>query len=68
VISSSQNFLFISWCGVRLSPLGILATFEPTAPASDDDDDGFEAGDGMRIGRRNRSTQRKGTPVLLCPL
>jgi hypothetical protein len=49
---------------VRLSPLGTSATIWPIVPAPDD-----ECGvvDGMRIGRGNRSTQRKPASEPLCP-
>jgi hypothetical protein len=49
--------------GVQLGPLGTVVTNRPTVPAPCDYDDG-ETG-GMMIGRGNRSTQRKPTPVLL---
>jgi hypothetical protein len=48
-----------------LGPLGNAATNRPIVPAPGDYDDG-EIG-GMMIGRGNRSTRRKPTPVLLCP-
>jgi hypothetical protein len=51
---------------VRLSPLGTSATNWPLyQPRMIDDEHG--AVGGMRIGRGNRSTQRKPTPVQLCP-
>jgi hypothetical protein len=49
----------------KLSPLGTSATEWPTLPAPGDYDDG-EFG-GIKIGRGNRSTQRKPAPVPLCP-
>jgi hypothetical protein len=59
-------FLFlVSWGGVRLSPLGTVATVWPIVPAPDDDHCG--AIRGMRIGRGNRSTRRNPAPVPLCP-
>jgi hypothetical protein len=48
-----------------LGPLGTAATNRPIVPAPGDYDDG-EIG-GMMIGRGYRSTQRKPTPVSLCP-
>jgi hypothetical protein len=51
--------------GVQLGPLGTVATNRPIVPAPGDFDDG-EIG-GMMIGRGNRSTQRKPSPVPLCP-
>jgi hypothetical protein len=67
VISSSRNFLFffVSWCGVRLSPLGTSATIYPTLPAPKYNY-GCGAFGGMRIGKGNRSTRRKPAPVPLC--
>jgi hypothetical protein len=50
--------------GVQLSPLGTAATNRPNAPAPGDYDDGEIGG---MIGRGNRSTRRKPTPVPLCP-
>jgi hypothetical protein len=49
---------FNSWCGVRLSPLGMSATNGPIIPP--------EFG-GMRIGRENRNTRRKPAPLPHCP-
>jgi hypothetical protein len=51
--------------GVHLGRLGTAATNRPIVPAPGDYDDG-ETG-GIMIGRGNRSTQRKHTPVPLCP-
>jgi hypothetical protein len=48
-----------------LGPLGTSATEWTVVPALADCDDG-EFG-GMKIGRGNRSTQRKPAPVPLCP-
>jgi hypothetical protein len=63
---SSHVFLIgIVGGGVQLGPLGIAATNRPIVPSPGDYDDG-EIG-GMMIGRRNRSTRRKPTPVPLCP-
>jgi hypothetical protein len=68
--TSAQVSFFFSH-GLRLSPLGTAATVWPNVPAPDDDDDDdddeCEAVGGMRIGRGNRSTWRKPTPVPLCP-
>jgi hypothetical protein len=55
-----------SFDGVRMSPLGTLATNWPIVPASDDYY-GRGAVGGMRNGRGNRSTRRKPAPVPLCP-
>jgi hypothetical protein len=51
--------------GVHLGPLGTAATNRPIVPAPGDYDDGDIGG--MMIGRGNRSTRRKPTPVPLCP-
>jgi hypothetical protein len=51
--------------GVQLGPLGTSATIWPTVPAPGDYEDGEFCG--MMIGRVNRSTRRKPTPVPLCP-
>jgi hypothetical protein len=51
--------------GVQLGPLGTSATKWPIVHVPGDYEDG-EFG-GMMIGRRNRSTRRKPTPVPLCP-
>jgi hypothetical protein len=48
-----------------LGPFGTAATNRPIVPAPGDYDNG-ETG-GMMIGRGNRSTRRKPTPVPLCP-
>jgi hypothetical protein len=47
-----------------MGPLGTAATNRPILPAPSDYDDG-EIG-GMIIGRGNRNTRRKPTPVPLC--
>jgi hypothetical protein len=40
ILSTKLAFFFlVSWCGVRLSPLGTSATNWPIVPAPDDDDD-----------------------------
>jgi hypothetical protein len=63
---SKPNFLFgIVGGGVQLSLLGTAATNRPIVPAPGDYDD--EEIGGMMIGRGNRSTRRKPTPVPLCP-
>jgi hypothetical protein len=59
-------FLLVSWCGVRLSPFGTLASVWLAVPAPIDDNESG-AVDEMRIGRRNRSTRRKPTPAPLSP-
>jgi hypothetical protein len=51
--------------GVQLGPLGTAATNKPIVPAPGDYDDGGIGG--MMIGRGNRSTRRKPSPVPLCP-
>jgi hypothetical protein len=62
------NFLFIyfliSWGGMRLSPLGTSATVRPIVPAPDDRW-WWVWSSRIRIGRGNRSTQRKPTAVPL---
>jgi hypothetical protein len=50
--------------GVQLGPLGTAATIRPIVPALGDYDDGEIGG---VIGKGNRSTRRKPTPVPLCP-
>jgi hypothetical protein len=50
--------------GVQLGPLGAADINRPIVPAPGDYDDGEIGG---MIGRGNRSTQRKPTPVPLCP-
>jgi hypothetical protein len=50
--------------GVQLGPLGTAATNRPIVPDPDDYDDGEIGG---MIGRGNRSTRRKATPVPLWP-
>jgi hypothetical protein len=50
--------------GVQLGPLGTAATNKPIVPSPADYDDGEIGG---MIGRGNRSTRRKSTPVPLCP-
>jgi hypothetical protein len=63
-------FFLVSMGGVRLSPLGTSATvgllYQPRM-IDDDDDDDYGAVGGIRIGRGNRSTRRKPTPVPLFP-
>jgi hypothetical protein len=60
-----NQFLFLFFClvggGVQLGSLGTAATDWPIVPARGDYDDG-EFG-GMKIGRGNRSTQRKPAPA-----
>jgi hypothetical protein len=50
--------------GVQLGPLSTAATNSPIVPAPGDYDDGEIGG---MIGRGNRSTRRKPTPVPHCP-
>jgi hypothetical protein len=50
--------------GVQLGPLSTAATNRPIVPAPGDYDDGEIGG---MIGRGNRSTRRKPSPVPLCP-
>jgi hypothetical protein len=57
--------VLVSWCGVRLSPLGTSATNWPILSAPDDDECG--AVSRMKIGGGNRRTRRKPAPVPLCP-
>jgi hypothetical protein len=59
--------LFISWGGLRSSPLCMSATIWPVVPAPDDDDDEFGAVAGMRIGKENRNIGRKPAPLPLSP-
>jgi hypothetical protein len=67
-LSTGDNrfFFLFSLSGVRLSPLGKSANvgllYQPRMI-----DDDYGAVGGMRIGRGNRSTRRKPTPVPLCP-
>jgi hypothetical protein len=53
--------------GVGLSPLGTAATTGPLYQPRMIDDGDCGAIGGMKIGRGNRSTRKKFTPVLLCP-
>jgi hypothetical protein len=63
------NLFLIHIVGVgvesKLGPLGTSATNWPIVPAQGDCEDG--AFGGMEIGRGNRSTRRKPSPVPLCP-
>jgi hypothetical protein len=59
-------FFLVSLRGVRLSPLGTLATVGLLYQPWMIDDDYGALGE-MRIGRGNRSTRRKPAPVPLCP-
>jgi hypothetical protein len=61
------SFFLVSWGWVRLSPLGTSATNWPIVPARMMDDDECGSVDGIRIGRGNRNTRRKSSPVPLCP-
>jgi hypothetical protein len=61
----SQFFLIgIVGVGVQLGQLNTAATNRPIVPAPGDYDGGEIGG---MIGRGNRSTRRKPTPVTLCP-
>jgi hypothetical protein len=53
--------------GVRLSPLGTAATTGLLYQSQMIDDGDCGAVGGIKIGRGNRSTQRKPAPVQLCP-
>jgi hypothetical protein len=46
-----NELVLVSWGGVRLSPLCMLATNWPTVPALDDGE--YRTFGGMRIGRGN---------------
>jgi hypothetical protein len=62
-----EGIFFITLSGMRLSPLGTAATtglFYQLQMI--DNGDCGEIG-GMKIGKGNRSTQRKPAPVSLCP-
>jgi hypothetical protein len=61
-----SGFLFDYWREgeVQLGPLGTSATYWPILPARGDYEDGQFGG--MMIGKGNRSTRRKPTPVPLC--
>jgi hypothetical protein len=60
-------FFFIIVSGVRLSPLGTVATTGLLyQPQMIHDGDCGEIG-GIKIGRGDRSTQRKPAPAPLCP-
>jgi hypothetical protein len=58
VLNLPKWFFFISWCGVRLSPLGTSGINWP---------DGCGAVGRMRIGKGNRSTRRPAPMPLLSP-
>jgi hypothetical protein len=64
IIKIWDFFFCIVGGGVQLSPLGTATTNRPIVPAPDCYDDGEIGG---MIGRGNRSTRRKPTPVPLCP-
>jgi hypothetical protein len=62
---SGINFFLIGILGGGIQgPLGTAATNRPIVPARGDYDDGEIGG---MIGRGNRSTRRKPSPVPLCP-
>jgi hypothetical protein len=56
-----------SWGGVRLSPLGTLATTGLLYQPRMVDDGEYGAVGGMGTSRGNRSTRREPAPVSLCP-
>jgi hypothetical protein len=64
--STGYTFLLIGIVGggVQLGPLSTAATNRPIVPAPDDCDDGEIGG---MIGKGNRSTRRKPSPMPLCP-
>jgi hypothetical protein len=59
---AARSKFFLNWYSG--GPLGTVATNRPTVPAPGDYDDGEIGG---MIGRGNRSTRRKPTPMPLCP-
>jgi hypothetical protein len=60
-------YYFIILSGVRLSPLGTAATTGLSYQPQMIDEGDCGATGGMKIGRGNRSTQRKPAPAPLCP-
>jgi hypothetical protein len=70
VLAKSIIIFVIILSGVRLSPLGTVATIGLLYQLQmvDDDNDDCRAIGGMRIVRGDRNTQRKLAPVPLCPL
>jgi hypothetical protein len=58
---------FIVLSGVRLSPLGTAANIDLLYQPQMINDGDCGAVGGMKIGRGNRSTRRKPSPVPLCP-
>jgi hypothetical protein len=64
---NADFFFLIPWGGMKLSPLGTLATIWPIIPARMIYEDNCGAVGGMRIERGNQSTWRKTAPVPLCP-
>jgi hypothetical protein len=60
-------YSFIILSGVRLSPLGTAATTGLLYQPKLIDDGDCRATGGMKIGRGNRSTQRKPAQAPLCP-
>jgi hypothetical protein len=63
----NDNFFLIIISGVRLSPLGTVATAGLLYQPQMIDDGECGASGGIKIGRGNRSTRRKTTPAPLCP-
>jgi hypothetical protein len=67
-VGSNDHLFIIILSGVRLSSLGYLVNIGLLyQPKMIDDDDDCGAIGGMKIGRENRSTRRKPSPVPLCP-
>jgi hypothetical protein len=68
MVTCRLNFFFLSFSGwgETESTLYVGHCF-PIVPARMIDDDDYGAVGEMRIGRGNRSTQRKPAPVLICP-
>jgi hypothetical protein len=61
------SFIIIILSGMKLSPLGTAATIGLLYQPQVVDDGDCGAIGGMKIGRGNRSTQRKPASVSLCP-
>jgi hypothetical protein len=59
-------FFLVSWCGVRLSPLGKCRPIVGLLYQSQMIVDECGAVGGMRIGRGNRNTREKSAPLPLC--
>jgi hypothetical protein len=64
----TKTYWLTDWLsGVRLGPLGTAATSGLLYQLQMIDEDDCGANDGMKVGRGNRSTQRKTSPVSVCP-